>query len=177
MAGAPSRDCTDWLEKPRAQPNHRTMHQQDRNESSMIPQGDPILQRDAIRSLQRHTLFYSPRPPFCREVPRPFSAPRPAPFSAPPSSRRLQKGKEEGASPPLGRVTSRTRQSGEDAPPPPSFHSGGEGSEIRAGNVRAGVLGGRCLRGRFGREILAGDALHALDAAATPLLPSVPRRS
>ena len=56
MAGAPSRDCTDWLEKPRAQANHRTMHQQDRNESSMIPQGDPILQRDAIRSLQKHSL-------------------------------------------------------------------------------------------------------------------------
>ena len=87
------------------------------------------------------------------------------PLSAPPRFQPLplrdasRRARKRGCPPPpFGRVTSRTRQSGEDTPPPPSLHFGGEGSEIRAGNVRAGVLGGRCLRGRFGREILAGDA-------------------
>ena len=69
---------------------------------------------------------------FCRLGLHPSSAPRPAPFLAPPSSRRFQKGLEEGACLPLGRVTSCIRQLGEDAPPPPSFHSGDEGRLFRS---------------------------------------------
>ena len=101
----------------------------------------------------------------CSALPPPRTPPRSWPL---PPSRRFQKGLEEGAFLPLGRVTSRIRQSGEDAPPPPSFHSGDEGRTIRAGDIWARVLGAS-----FGREM----SLHALLLLPPPLLPSVPQRS
>ena len=92
---------------------------------------------------------------FCREVLPPLSAPRPAPFSAPPSSRRLQKGKEEGAFPPPSAVSHRAPANRERTrhPPLPLFTSVESGARFEremfarafwAGDVCAGVLGGRC---------------------------------
>ena len=110
------------------------MHQQEKNERCDDSPGR------CTGTLHAHA--------FCRVVLRPSSAPRPAQFLAPPSFETLPEGPRRGGVPPLGHVTSRIRQSGEDAPPPPSFHSGDEGRTIRAGVIWARVLGGS-----FGREM------------------------
>ena len=106
-------------------------------------------QRHLTRSFQRHTPRHSPPPPFCREV-----------LPPPPSPR---------APPRFGHGTSRTRQSGGDTPPPlPLLTSVERGTRFRR----------ECLRGRFGREFLAGDAPSRPGCCCCySVPPSVPRRS
>ena len=80
MAGAPSRDCTDWLEKTRAQPNQqekKNPNRQNQNEQctnkrrtndAIIPQGD-------AQGLSTPTLLSGGAPPFLRPAPRPDFGP------------------------------------------------------------------------------------------------------
>ena len=125
---------------------------------------DPLLSSlsRSIPTLLAHTFVGR-----CSALSPPRAPPRFQPHPLRDASRRARK---RGRSPPSA-VSHRAPANRERTrhPPPPSLHFGGEGSEIRAGNVRAGVLGGRSWW-----EM----PLHALvAAAATPLLPSVPRRS